>query len=316
MASQTASHARTLASGAQSPHAASRDSQTLILPDGRTLGFAEYGPASGKPLFFFHGCPSARIEAALLEEKATKAGARIISPDRPGMGISSFQPNRALTDWPSDVQHLAQHLKLDVYRVLGGSGGGPYAVACAKMLPKASLKAVGILAGAGPWEAGLRGQNPTSKLTMYLAAYWPSALRYLSRKMIVEPQQRKSDEELLKDMDKFVARLSEKDRAAFEKEPEAKMALVQVMKESFKQGLDGYIQEGVILTRPWGFKLEDIDFGKVLLWYGTEDSNTPLAWGKYMADRIPNAILKEYPGETHFTLDTQIDEVLQELMAV
>src|SRR5260370_16845179 len=75
-------------------------SHTLQLHDGRMLGYAEYGPGEGTPLFYFHGYPGARLEAGFLAKAAAQAGLRLIGVDRPGMGLSSFQAGRPFFDWP------------------------------------------------------------------------------------------------------------------------------------------------------------------------------------------------------------------------
>ncbi|OQE37547.1 hypothetical protein PENNAL_c0794G03227, partial [Penicillium nalgiovense] len=72
---------------------------------------------------------------------------RVIAPERPGFGLSTVQPNRRIMDWPADVQALAHYLSLSRFAVMGGSGGGPYALACARMLPQDMMSAVGIFAG-------------------------------------------------------------------------------------------------------------------------------------------------------------------------
>jgi len=110
---------------------ASATNKTIHLHDGRTLGYAEYGRADGKALFYFHGHPGARLEARFLAEQAAQTGIRLIGVDRPGMGQSSFQTGRRLLDWPDDVAELADSLQLDRFAVVGFSGGGPYALACA-----------------------------------------------------------------------------------------------------------------------------------------------------------------------------------------
>ena len=84
--------------------------QTLHLADGRILSYAEYGDPTGKPLFFFHGGNDSRLEAAILDETAQTLGVRILAPDRPGYGRSTFQPNRTFLDWPEDVAQLADAL--------------------------------------------------------------------------------------------------------------------------------------------------------------------------------------------------------------
>jgi pimeloyl-ACP methyl ester carboxylesterase len=94
------------------------NSDTLLLPDGRKLGYAQYGSQTGRAVLFMHGHPGSRLEAAHLHDLGLKLGARIIAPDRPGVGLSSPQPGRTLLDHPKDLEHLADHLKLESYGVL------------------------------------------------------------------------------------------------------------------------------------------------------------------------------------------------------
>ena len=101
---------------------------TIRLPDGRTLGYSEYGSPTGNTLFYFG---SSRLEACLLARAAANAGVRVIGTDRPGMGLSQFQPGRRLLDWPADVVALADHLGIARFAVVGVSAGGPHALACA-----------------------------------------------------------------------------------------------------------------------------------------------------------------------------------------
>jgi hypothetical protein len=94
------------------------NSDTLLLPDGRKLGYAQYGSQTGRAVLFMHGHPGSRLEGAHLHDLGLKLGARIIVADRPGMGLSSAQPGRTLLDHPKDLEHLADHLKLESYGVL------------------------------------------------------------------------------------------------------------------------------------------------------------------------------------------------------
>lgn len=93
-------------------------SDTLTLPDGRKLGYAQYGSLTGQPILYLHGLPGSRLEAAGYNELGLKLGARIIAADRPGIGWSSPHPGRTLLDYPKDLKHLAKHLELDNYSVL------------------------------------------------------------------------------------------------------------------------------------------------------------------------------------------------------
>ena len=88
-------------------------SQTLTLSDGRTLGYTECGTiSSSPPIFYAHGWPSSRFEVSLWLDALYKTNAYIISTDRPGMGLSTFQPNRQILDWPHDIIELADHLSI------------------------------------------------------------------------------------------------------------------------------------------------------------------------------------------------------------
>src|SRR3989344_8459465 len=100
---------------------------TFKLRDGRILGYAEYGDPEGKPVFFFHGWPGARFSGKETDEAGKKSGVRIISTDRPGIGLSTYKKDRKLLDWPDDVAQLADYLKIKKFSLMGVSGGGPYA---------------------------------------------------------------------------------------------------------------------------------------------------------------------------------------------
>ena len=97
--------------------------QIIRLPDGRTLGYAEYGSPSGNPIFYFTGGNSSRFEGEWFENAATDKDVRLIVPDRPGFGLSTFQPDRQLLDWPKDVIELADALSIDTFSIFGLSGG-------------------------------------------------------------------------------------------------------------------------------------------------------------------------------------------------
>jgi hypothetical protein len=94
------------------------NSATLTLPDGRKLGYAQYGSLTGPAVFYLHGHPGSRLEATWFEEDCLRLGARIIGVDRPGGGWSSPHPNATLLDHPKDIEYLAQHLNLNSYGVL------------------------------------------------------------------------------------------------------------------------------------------------------------------------------------------------------
>jgi hypothetical protein len=93
-------------------------SATLTLPDGRKLGYAQYGSPTGKAILYNHGFPGSRIEASQHHELCTELDLRIIAIDRPGHGWSSPHPGAKLLDWPKDLECLAEHLELESYAVM------------------------------------------------------------------------------------------------------------------------------------------------------------------------------------------------------
>ncbi len=103
-------------------HQISKTEQTITLKDGRKLGFAEWGDADGKPVFHFNGACGSRMERPA--DESVLAGVHYISTDRPGHGLSDFQPGRKLLDWPDDVTQLADYLGIDKFYALGYSRAG------------------------------------------------------------------------------------------------------------------------------------------------------------------------------------------------
>lgn len=84
----------------------------IRLSDGCHLGYAEYGDPDGKPVVYFHGGLSSRLDIAFAALFCQTRGIRLLSIDRPGIGLSDFQPNRMLLDWPDDIcEHLMRRVK-------------------------------------------------------------------------------------------------------------------------------------------------------------------------------------------------------------
>jgi pimeloyl-ACP methyl ester carboxylesterase len=82
---------------------APRIDDTLALPDGRRLGYAEYGDPDGEPGFYFHGHPGSRFEAQLADQAAKEKSIRIVALDRPGYGpfLSSVRRAAGHTHLPA-----------------------------------------------------------------------------------------------------------------------------------------------------------------------------------------------------------------------
>ena len=279
-----------------------QDYKISFLPDGRRLSFAEYGDPQGQPLFFFHGFPGSRYDGAYAGQVAAGMGIRLIAPDRPGMGYSDFKPKRKLLDWPDDVCLLADALGLETFGVLGYSGGGPHALACAYKIPE-RLTGTGVMAGVGPvTEPGaLQGMAKNNVQIFSLARKAPWLLNLLYRMQIP------IDDKKL--MQAATAQMAKPDLAVMQ-ESLVLQDIVKDFNEAFRQNTKGVVQEGALFGSDWGFKLSDIQ-GTVHLWQGEEDTNVPAAMGRYQAGSIPSCVAKFYPGEGHISLVmNHIQEIL------
>lgn len=293
--------------------------QVLKLPDNRHLAYAEYGStASDAHVFIFiHGIPDTRLDACLLSSDraiAEKLNIRWIGIDRPGMGLSTFHPNRTVLGWVDDLKCLIDHLKLDRYRVLSVSGGTGYALACAKLLPREKLRSVGIAIGVGPWEAGMKGMGFLNRIGLWIWEKHPWVFRKIFDRYVVPVVQEESPEKtevLTREQFKY---LPKKDREALDNE-ETIQGFTRLTREIYRQGsAKGYVEDSKLATKHWGFDLDEIKYPGIRLWYGKEDINTPPEMGRYMAARLPNAVLKEYEGKSHFTMWDHIEEVLADML--
>ncbi len=291
---------------------ADRLAQAIQLADGRVLGYAEYGAPAAPPLFLFHGLPGSRLDVPEMwpGELAT---VRVIAPDRPGMGASTFQPGRRLTDWAGDVRQLADSLGIQRFVVAGFSGGGPHALAVAHGLPDRVI-AVGSIAGAGPIDTraarqALRQANPANRLIFALARRAP---RLLSP--VIAQHARAMTRNPAKVVQSAVrARsLPEADRLAMT-DPRLRERIVAAAPEAFRQGIGGVVYEAGICAQPWGFDLAAIK-PPVRIWHGDQDSNVPVAMARHLAERIPGSRLTIFPGEGHLIVPKHWDQILSALL--
>jgi pimeloyl-ACP methyl ester carboxylesterase len=281
---------------------------TLTLKDSRTLAFAEYGAPHGQPVFFFHGTPGSRFFRPP-DEITTQLGVRLITTDRPGYGLSTFQSRRHVLDFPEDISQLAGHLGLQKFAVAGHSGGGPYVAACAYALPD-RVSAAALLSAAGPVESpdATLGMSAINKAGFTFGRYlpWP-----LWRLLIWAIYHRKRDDPAAA-IDRETGHRPTADDLQISR-PEVRDACLNSGVEAYRQGLRGFTWDARLLTNPWGFSLDKIKI-PVYLWHGTADDLTSLSMARYMADQIPNACLTVCENEAHLLLFLHWEEILTQLI--
>lgn len=271
---------------------ANRLNEQIKLPDGRILGYAEYGSPEGIPVFYFHGFPSSRLDWGLVNDGDVlqELNVRVIAPDRPGYGLSDFKSGRKLLDWPGDVLELGDALGIDRFAALGISGGGPYAASCAAGIDDRLIN-TGIVCGMGPADAP--GMQDGGSWTL------PGTSSIIRRVTLMLTSMG-----IHRDPEQFISRsketFSEPDRQLLD-QPEMAAAFLDGMKEAFRQGIKGANHEAALYTRSWGFNLRDIQ-ADVHLWHGGQDLNVPISVGRYVAEAIPNCEARFYQTEGHLTL--------------
>jgi pimeloyl-ACP methyl ester carboxylesterase len=265
----------------------------------------EYGAPEGVPLFYFHGFPGSRLDYLFFDagEAAMEANARIVAADRPGYGLSSFQRGRRILDWPDDVNALADALQIDHFVVLGISGGGPYAAACAFKIP-GRLIATGIVSGMGP--PGAPGMKDGASWTL---PGTPSLIRRLVLMLTAMGLQRDPDRFLDRSREAF----SKLDARLLE-QPDLAKVFVAGLQEAFRAGIGGANRDAALYAQPWGFQLQDVS-AEVHLWHGEQDANVPVAVGHKVAQSLPNCNAKFYKEEGHLTLArNRITDILGKLV--
>ncbi len=160
----------------------------LELADGRTLHAYDTEPDDDATrslvVFWHHGTPNIGAPPEPLFVAAARLGIRWVSYDRPGYGGSSPLPGRTVASAAGDVASVADALGIDRFAVMGHSGGGPHALACAALLPERVL-AVVSLAGLAPfgaegldWFAGMAASGRASLSAAAEGARRRSATRH------------------------------------------------------------------------------------------------------------------------------------------
>ncbi|KAJ6442428.1 alpha/beta hydrolase [Purpureocillium lavendulum] len=265
---------------------------TLILPDSRTISYAQFGSTSprAKTIFFLHGWPGSRIEGTYLDAAAKAHNVRVLTIDRPGIGQSTADPDRTLLSHASDIDHVAQHLNVERYGILGVSGGGPYALACAKALPAEKLEVVSIVCGLGPCDIGYRGMYIMNYLGWTFAPhYTPGLLRWwFSREPTarLDLSRKERMDLLIKGFESSQTGMLPKDEKFFGDADVMKVQL-RTGEEVNAQGSRFWLQDMKLLASDPGFNVTDIrkDLNIQLL-YGKLDRNVPLKHGEEIARRL------------------------------
>jgi pimeloyl-ACP methyl ester carboxylesterase len=284
---------------------------TLVaMPDGRQLEVWMAGPVDGVPVVDHHGTPGCGRPDRHVVAAAEDLGVRLIRPTRPGYSRSDPRPGRDVAAVASDVAAVLDHLGVHRVAVMGESGGGPHALATAARLPD-RVAAVATIAGVGPYgEAGLEflagmGQDNIDEfsaalegeapLRAFLEPIHPTLRRVTPEQIVTELST------LLPDVDRAVV------------SGELGEDLAGNFRLALQSGIEGWVDDDLAFTRPWGFDLREIQI-PVTVWQGGQDLMVPSAHGEWLAGRLPKAKAQLLPRDGHLSIAAgRIREILTEL---
>jgi pimeloyl-ACP methyl ester carboxylesterase len=277
------------------------------MPDGRTVGYADFGPADGTPVIWCHGGPGSRLEPTQVATEAAAAGFRLIGVDRPGYGLSTPWPGRTIAGWVPDGVAVLDALGVEQCIAVGVSTGGAYALALAAAVPE---RVTGVIACCAltdmRWPEGRRLADSPMTTGIWDAADRDAAVAYAieavgedGAKMFTPPEGE-------------TLPLPPADLALFT-DPEWLAGFAEAGAAMFAQGVAGYVDDRRADGPGWGsFDVGAVQAPTIVL-HGRDDSIVDVAQASHTASLVPGAHLKVVDGEGHLSIALKLPETLGEL---
>jgi pimeloyl-ACP methyl ester carboxylesterase len=292
------------------PAALPRLEGTVPLPDGRRLGYAEYGDPHGPLVLWFHGTPGARRQVPpVARAAADRLGLRLVCIERAGVGVSSDHAYRQLRDTAADIAIVADHLGHDRFLVLALSGGGPYALACAHEMPD-RVVAVGILGGLVPTTGEEAAAHTgivslTRPFNRLLSAFRiPLGLGLWSFIRVSKP--------LGHVLYHVYTRLLPHGDDQVLDDPAIEAMFVDDLTTGGRHQFQAFVNDLVLVGRPWGFRVADVRV-PVRWWHGDADPFVSLEQAERTTALLPDVELHVRHGESHLGGFAGGDEMLATL---
>ncbi|HET7386634.1 MAG TPA: alpha/beta fold hydrolase [Nocardioidaceae bacterium] len=281
------------------------------LADGRVLEYLVEGDPDGLPLVFHHGTPGSGVPYPKASAAAEQRGLALVLYSRAGYGESDARPGRIVADVADDIAALLDDLGRDEFVTLGWSGGGPHSLACAARLPRRCLAAA-TGAGVAPYDTGgkldfLAGMGPENHVEFGAALSGRAELEPYLRKEAARMTAVSADEIA----DALGGLVSPVDKAYATGDFAART--VASFRRACLRGIDGWADDDLAFTQPWGFDLARIDV-PVSVWQGAQDRMVPFAHGKWLAGHVAGARVHLYDDEGHLSLNSKLDVIFDDLL--
>jgi pimeloyl-ACP methyl ester carboxylesterase len=279
--------------------------QTLTRTDGRVVAWSEFGDPIGAPVLWCHGGLSSRLDIALIDSLLLAAGARVIAPDRPGIGASERRKGRTVRDFADDAAAVADAAGVERFAVAGWSAGGPYALAVAARHPE-RVRAVATIGGMAPLfsraqrrELGLAADRmliPLARRAPWLATIALTPTRYASAKRYRR---------------RLLRSVPAPDRAALEPLPPDRVSAAGLA--ALRPGVGGTVDDYRAFGGTWHFALHQVR-ARVRCWQGDADTLVPMAHARRLAAALPGGSLQIVERAGHFAYLTHGGEIFGRLL--
>jgi len=287
--------------------------EQITTPDGRSLDVWLAGPPDGDPLFFHLGTPGAGLPFEWHIQNLAERGLRYVSASRPGYGDSTRREGRSVADVVEDTRTVLDHIGAEKAWILGWSGGGPHAMACAALMPE-RVRGTALIASVAPYPAEgldyLAGMGAENVEEFSAALSGPQAL--IPFKERARPQ--------LLDMTPdevagaFGDLVDDVDRGSVTGELAAYLAAL--FHEALRTSYWGWFDDDMAFIRPWSFDVASITT-PVHVWQGAHDRMVPYGHGEWLVRHLGNARPHLFADQGHITLIVDafpqiIDELLRD----
>jgi pimeloyl-ACP methyl ester carboxylesterase len=268
----------------------------------RKVAVETSGSPTGTPVFLLHGTPGSRSGPRPRSSVLYRLGIRLVSHDRPGYGGSDSHPGRTVADVAADVEAIADELELPSFGMVGRSGGGPHALACAALLGH-RVQSVACLVGLAPsdaadldWYGGMRDSNSEELEAPSSQAELGAACDEIKERLAGRAELiRRDPEEMFK---LLTPDLADPDKRVVQ-DIAIRRLLTDTYREAVSKGSNGWIDDVVALRQPWGFDMGTIKV-PVLLWHGANDVFSPVAHSHWLARQMPTSVLAIQQDAAHF----------------
>ena len=284
---------------------------TTTTGDGRTLAFCQWGDPDGFPIFSLHGTPGSRLGRHPDEDVYRRARVRAITYERAGYGESTRHPGRRVADVAADVSAIADQLGLGRFAVMGGSGGGPHALACGALLADRVTRCASVVGVAPCGDGGLPREQ-------WLAGMVEGNVREfewaLAGEDTLRPELERERDELLASLESDSRdalgedyKLSDQDAEVMQRS-DIRATLATSTKEGIGRSVDGMVDDDLAFTAPWGFDVAAMRT-PTAVWYGPHDTLVPARHGEWLSQTIPGAEAVRLEGG-HFAIYDRMSELL------